>query len=454
LVALEREGFGSVLKRLLAIAQSPSGSPLDVARALDYILLARTSCERCCLRDLLPLAKRAFTSPQLLHEEKWRPLQQLASFGAVLATALRGSLGLEAAIAPLVSSVSDQVLASALTWPEWSLRVALLSGIMWNIDARTAYDKLMYLKPPGGVAELENHRNLQTHALHKAKEAGLDSPPAPRPAAVSLASEPTLAASAANTDARSESQPMSSSMRSASQGASNHTVAEARASPTASMELAAPKIRDADVLKANVVQGKLRAKVEHRTGGGFHLVVGDETGEIQIKFWQEAATSFKDDARLCVGAVMRFWGFTYKVLQGKDLYYAPAGRAHSLNFNRKAQVSLEVLEHGLPSGPLPVKHALSLEAGSRFDLRAWVTDVEDMEMITTRTGETTERRILSVSDTPDKTSRTMRWTLWGPAAISWGKQEVDRKRILGRGVRVTSFLSEKQLSGCASIEVI
>merc|ERR1712232_896590 len=228
----------------------------------------------------------------------------------------------------------------------------------------------------------------------------------------------------------------------------------ARASPTASMELAAPKIRDADVLKANVVQGKLRAKVEHRTGGGFHLVVGDETGEIQIKFWQEAATSFKDDARLCVGAVMRFWGFTCKVMQGKDLYYAPAGRAHSLNFNHKSQVSLEVVEHGLPSGPIPVKHAQSLEAGSRFDLRACVVEVEDIEMITTRTGETTERRILLVSDTPDKIGCAMRWTLWGPAAITWGKQEVYRKMVLGRGVRVTSFMSGKQLTGCTSIEVI
>merc|ERR1712060_996540 len=85
--------------------------------------------------------------------------------------------------------------------------------------------------------------------------------------------------------------------------------------------------------QGNAVEGVIRFRCDHKTGGGFHVRIGDSSGEIDVRFWQAAAAAFKADPMLRTGLSVRFEGFYMVRLHPKDAQYAPPGRRHSLNFS-------------------------------------------------------------------------------------------------------------------------
>lgn len=104
------------------------------------------------------------------------------------------------------------------------------------------------------------------------------------------------------------------------------------------------------------VRATIAFRHDHKSGGGFHLRLQDSTGEIDLRFWDEAASKFKSDPNLQKGAVLRIGGFRIVPLKPKDLPFAPPGRLHGLSFNRSDIVRLTV-ETAPPKKPgeLPVE---------------------------------------------------------------------------------------------------
>jgi len=95
--------------------------------------------------------------------------------------------------------------------------------------------------------------------------------------------------------------------------------------------------------RGHVVEGTVRFRSDHKSGGGFHLRINDSTGEIDIKFWDEAAKKYKTDSSLRKEAVIRFSGFKLVPLKPKDMLFAPPGRRHSLNYSSAQDVQYNVL---------------------------------------------------------------------------------------------------------------
>jgi len=94
----------------------------------------------------------------------------------------------------------------------------------------------------------------------------------------------------------------------------------------------------------HAVQGTVVFRCDHKTGGGFHVRLRDETGEIDVRFWDQAAEKFRGDPALCKGAVVRVAGFHKIPLREKDVRFAPPGRQHHLNFNLAESVHLRLVE--------------------------------------------------------------------------------------------------------------
>ena len=62
--------------------------------------------------------------------------------------------------------------------------------------------------------------------------------------------------------------------------------------------------------------GQIQFRSDHKTGGGFHVRVGDRTGAIDVKFFAEAAGSFRHNPALVKGAKVRLSGFRRCALNG------------------------------------------------------------------------------------------------------------------------------------------
>lgn len=93
----------------------------------------------------------------------------------------------------------------------------------------------------------------------------------------------------------------------------------------------------------HAIEATVRFRSDHKTGNSFHLRVGDCTGDIDIKFWDEAARGFKGDTSLRKGAVVRFSGFKVALLKPKDKTFAPPGRRHVLSYSSVRDVQFTVL---------------------------------------------------------------------------------------------------------------
>eukprot|EP00930_Biecheleria_cincta_P017085 TRINITY_DN13683_c0_g1_i1.p1 TRINITY_DN13683_c0_g1~~TRINITY_DN13683_c0_g1_i1.p1 ORF type:complete len:648 (+),score=92.61 TRINITY_DN13683_c0_g1_i1:56-1999(+) len=91
------------------------------------------------------------------------------------------------------------------------------------------------------------------------------------------------------------------------------------------------------------IEATVRFRSDHKTGSSFHLRVGDCTGDIDIKFWDEAAKGLKTDSSLRKGAVVRFSGFKVVPLKPKDKTFAPQGRRHCLSYSSICDVKFTVL---------------------------------------------------------------------------------------------------------------
>lgn len=91
------------------------------------------------------------------------------------------------------------------------------------------------------------------------------------------------------------------------------------------------------------IEATVRFRSDHKTGSSFHLRVGDCTGDIDIKFWDEAAKGLKTDSSLRKGAVVRFSGFKVVPLKPRDKTFAPQGRRHCLSYSGVHDVQFTVL---------------------------------------------------------------------------------------------------------------
>jgi len=62
--------------------------------------------------------------------------------------------------------------------------------------------------------------------------------------------------------------------------------------------------------------GQIQFRSDHKTGGGFHVRVSDRTGAMDVKFFAEAAGSFRNHPALVKGAKVRLSGFKRCALIG------------------------------------------------------------------------------------------------------------------------------------------
>jgi len=102
--------------------------------------------------------------------------------------------------------------------------------------------------------------------------------------------------------------------------------------------------------------GQIQFRSDHKTGGGFHVRVSDRTGAMDVKFFAEAAGSFRNHPALVKGAKVRLSGFKRCELIGKALEYAPPGRQHELRCDQVGRAKVELVESAAeiaPSSPLP-----------------------------------------------------------------------------------------------------
>lgn len=210
------------------------------------------------------------------------------------------------------------------------------------------------------------------------------------------------------------------------------------------------------------VSGTVKFRCDHKTGGGFHVRIGDSTGEIDVTFWKTAADSFRAHPALQKGGIVRLKGFRLHKLVEKALQYAPFGRSHQLTFNCSTAVHIEeVLRAPEPQvasarRDLNLNEALSQPDRSRVTIEAWAVEVEDVVEKSTREGAVSFRVVWLALNLGEAALR-VRWSVWRDNAKSYGPKQLLRQHVRLRGVQIKAFAGRKELSGCwqeGGIEVL
>lgn len=199
------------------------------------------------------------------------------------------------------------------------------------------------------------------------------------------------------------------------------------------------------------LEGTVQSRCDHRSGGGFHVRIGDATGNIDIKFWRLSADAFRHHQGLQKGTVIRIQGFKIHRLTQKQLEFAPAGRSIELVYDGQPGISIEVLSPStlartmLEVGP---QEALLNPPGTCVNVIAWVADVSDVEIKRIRAGQDMPFRVVWLASDLDESVR-VRWVLWNDTAQAYGTKQLLRQRVRLRGVGVKQTpMGGKELTGC------
>jgi len=206
-------------------------------------------------------------------------------------------------------------------------------------------------------------------------------------------------------------------------------------------------IRNVDTMKLmNGIKGQIRRRVIYSRVPGFQLQLHDETGQIQVKFWKDAA-KYQNDPRLEEGAVVFLRGYRLVQLKTEQLELAPSGRRHCLCYDSADAVQIELLQ-GIPEAS--VAEASAMPVNARLSLRCYVQSVEDR--VDDPSSQYKYRRRVWVSDGPNS-KETLSWTLWGSVAQQYSAKVLKDMYVLAKNVKVSAFRGQKQLSGCSTLHL-
>lgn len=443
------ERLFELLRRLLVISSSPFGSVMALAPALNHLLSSNFEELRLhlSLKKLEIFAKKAFHFSELCGHRGGgmsAASVQLCAFGALLAGQLRFA---ERLSGQDVDELLKQLLSGFrpdLPYRPWLYRVALLSGILWNLRPQKARDALLRAPTPVSCTpeELRQLKALQTLAKEKAME---QAKAAGRPWA----------------DERGHSdseRPVATPTRTqgSSPGSQEAQEAPRRPSlaPKAALPQGVPSIQLLDVQGSAgeaKVQGQIRRRNRHRTGTSFHITLHDSSGEIDVKFWQEAASKFMEDSRLQEGNVVLLKGFSFTELKGASLEFAPAGRKHCLSFSVASSVEIQLLKD-MPE--TTVSEARRLPLNARLSLRARVQSVESLNVAQPGMRWQCMRKI-HLQELEREEGPGITLTLWNQMARDYGEKQLPPgQRIFVRNAKVTEYLRSKELTGCSEIALI
>lgn len=478
--------YREVLKRLLCAAASPSltASAVDVADATDFLLLGRLPEVRLNLRGLTALAKRCFvTDPKMAGVAFGSRTQQDAD-GPAVTTCMYGSL-LGNLLAREPSFVDQKSLPGICvhldylqseTATPWFLRAALGCGLCWTADVKTAYGRLTSVRCLAKFRE--DWKNLQDHGLTQAQSTGLLTAAETaaarawreaRPCGSSSSSNSSTATTSAGSTASSAKSapvpltPAAAAVPSqvttpspAAPALSEHTPSRLLVSGAAEQRQgrSIKELNDTgtgDTLEAFIVY---RRELTASTGPGLSLLVSDDSGKIQIKFWSAAAVQQMQHSALHPGAKVRFQGFDLKDMSEQEARFAPPGRQRLLQYQQADRVRLTVLRDPPASlgASTAVQHvelvhlreASVYASGYRVTLPAtYVAEVEDLQE-----HKTSKSRSVWLSEGPEDASERLRWVLWNSFAEKYGKKQLQDRWVIIRGALLKDFLGRRELSGC------
>jgi len=212
------------------------------------------------------------------------------------------------------------------------------------------------------------------------------------------------------------------------------------------------------------VEGTVRHRCDHKTGGGFQVRICDATGEIDVKFWREAADFFREHDGLRQGALVRLRGFRRIKLKDKvQLGFAPAGRSYDLSFDSSQGAQIEVLCAPAPQAAdngeeLDLTEALLRPAGRRVNIKAWAVAVDDDSTAKrTRNDDAVIFRVVWLATSLNNFAPRTRWVIWNDIAQHYGPNQLLRKHVRIRGAQIKEWNGSKQLKGCwqtGGIEVL
>eukprot|EP00439_Symbiodinium_sp_Y106_P064185 s1388_g10.t1 len=352
----ELRSLNGALQKLLVVALSPLGAATDVlpaVQALSDMPVAEASENDLSLSKLTFFANKGFVFQELLGERGSGfscGCVQFASFGGLLGRILSRGEDQRRHIQELCTFRSDT------TYQAWHYRVSFLAALLWNMGGPTAFKEEMeaVMKSPVECVAADDLFHLRC-IIEKPQQRQQPGETKERPAASFEEAERPVATPTRNSH---------------SAGASVHSP-----SPTPK-KLQEPMmtIRNVDTMKLmNGIKGQIRRRVIYSRVPGFQLQLHDETGQIQVKFWKDAA-KYQNDPRLEEGAVVFLRGYRLVQLKTEQLELAPSGRRHCLCYDSADAVQIELLQ-GIPEAS--VAEASAMPVNARLSLRCYVQSVED-----------------------------------------------------------------------------
>lgn len=497
-----------LLKVFAVVALSPFGRPSDAIGIMDMLFRGRPfEDSQLHLKFMGPLAGKAFRHDdpvRLIRDHRWPGVVKVAAFAILLAKRFH-QVGIDPR---QEVEEFESAFKETMQLFEGLYRTCFLMGLQWTLNPRQARESLIRPKLMGSLPDYlhQTYREIQDTA-HKVAQsdaakcgmpwnepasAAVQQSPAsntagpppqeavPGPAVAPMpgpAVAPMPRSAATPVPVIEVDSPVSAREAVASASVEAATVHSAPvkvqtpkpgdqpfipAQPsavtqtkpvqtgsvpakTATSQGSTMSIQDLDAQKhAGTLVGRIAKRYMHRTGNSFHIRIRDATGEIDVKFWNEAAESYKDDPRLSEGHIISIRGFKFIEIKEKDKEYefAPAGRKHSLHFNYTREVQLEASS----SGALSVAQALELDKGC-FDLQAWVVDAEENAQEVETVNGKMVRRFLYVADSLQEGLPRTKWTLWNELAKNCGRKLFQQK-ILARGVMLKVYREQKEFTGC------
>ena len=471
------EALNYLVKRLLVVARSPHRAPTDLLHSVQ--LICASGSARVNFTPLEKLAKKRFAVR--LHQLRKPDTEmsvKLVYLGCFLAQSMSNWSCSHDAVALWWASFSkDQ---SSLH--EWFHRFCFASGFLWNFcphkagTMMQAFINCVWLTP----AQRTDVLNLQKWA---AIPAPVEAPapvevPAPVEALGSLEDPETSKQDAAGQVGCGDikkSDAVTSSLTAEQRATIEQNRAKAMerkrlrqqsSNPEVPSSLESAEVRPVATpmgdRKAAVEQtveeldkrggeipiiGQIQFRSDHKTGGGFHVRVSDRTGAMDVKFFAEAAGSFRNHPALVKGAKVRLSGFKRCELIGKALEYAPPGRQHELRCDQVGRAKVELVESAAEKVPaLALKDALRKPDRSVVTIaRAEVSKVEDLEEKQLWNGASHTLRIVWLAG-PD--GILVRWTLWNDVAHQYGHKQLTGNAVKIQGAQVKVFRGQKELTGC------